>query len=1067
MRRALLLLFCAVSLLPAQTGTEGSILGIVRDSSGAVLPGAAVIITNTETGFTKAVSTGNDGYFQVLALPRGTYSVSVSQAGFTTWQVAKVDLTAGEQKRVQPVLAVGEVKQEVTIEGGVDLVQTERASVETAIELKQIRELPLNGRDALQMVVLAPGMRYLGVTQANVQGRQVQGLGQHSDAAQFSVDGMDANDPSTEAGMAFPNLDAVEQFRVQTSSFSAENGRNPLQVVMITKSGTNQYHGTLWEFLRNDKFDARNAFTHTKPTLRRNQYGFSAGGPIIKNKTFFFASFEGLKIRAQGIYNSPTVAPEFLQGDFSSLLPRTTITDPTTGRAFPDNKIPADRFSSASRFLFPYILLPNSAGNLFQALAPNPDDGTNFVLRLDQQIGARHKVYARWIRIGDGQTNTGYKPDVLTINGLTQHNAAVNYNWTITPAMLFTISGGFLHSEFAGDSPQVGKENLTEKAGIQGFPTALRSQAIGLPSVAFTGYAGFGYAAQVPSSFKRDIIDGRSGLNIIRGKHTLLVGGEYLDHRTNVHHSSSDPRGTFTFNSQYTGNGFADYLLGLVQNARANVPLAAFGIAHSPYSALYADDTWRLHPNVTLNIGVRWDYWWEKAFIRGGGTTFDTRMGKAVAGENANHQVDLTVQPVAPFYGAATRNLWVPASQAGMPPGLFQRSGYVSPRLGAAWRPFGKDSLVVRGGYGIFAASYYGNATGSSIIGPPYWASQQTTFAKASNQRWETAFPADPSNFVSPSIAAPVFDIKPMKIHEFNFSVQQSIPWLQAAATVSYVGSRGYDLTAFPRMNVAPPGNYPSQAAMTAAMPYPAFGSINLYQSIGRAWYNSLMLKLEKRYAKGLTYLVSYAFSRDISEFGSETTTFPTPYAPAHYDRGVSPNERRQILTVSGLYELPFGRGKQFGGDMPRLLNTVLGGWQISGLYRFVAGAPLTLVVPGGTLGNGVNARPDIVGAPHLANPSAALWFNPNAFARPPLYQFGNSAPGVITGPAVHVLDSSFMKNFKFAEQRYVQFRWEMFNAYNHVNLGTPILNIGQANTGQILSSGDARQVQVGLKVVF
>ena len=286
--------------------------------------------------------------------------------------------------------------------------------------------------------------------------------------------------------------------------------------------------------------------------------------------------------------------------------------------------------------------------------------------------------------------------------------------------------------------------------------------------------------------------------------------------------------------------------------------------------------------------------------------------------------MDLTAQPVAQFYGAATRDLWVSATDAHMPRGLFQASGYVSPRLGAAWRPFGKDTLVLRAGYGIFASSYNGNVTGSSIIGPPYWANQNITFSKASNQRWETAFPADPGNFVAPSIAAAVFDIKPMKVHEFNFSVQQAIPWLQAAATVSYVGSRGYDLTAFPKTNTAEPGNHPN---LQAALPYPRFGTINLYESIGQEWYNSLQLKLEKRFSQGLTYLFSYAFRADISDYGSETTASPTLYAPKNYDQGISPNERRHILTVSGVYELPFGRGKRFGGSMPKA-----GQWRIGWL---------------------------------------------------------------------------------------------------------------------------------------
>ena len=1051
-------------LCTAQLGTEGSILGIVHDSTGAVVPGAAVTVTNTETGRQSAALTDANGYFQVLALPRGIYSVQVSSPHFAAWQLNSVELTAGEQKRVQPELTVGDVKQQVTVEASAALVQTERASLEETVELKQIRDLPLNGRNPVSLVNLVPGMRFLGVSQANVLGVTVQGLGQHPDATQFSIDGMDANDPSSEAGMAFPNLDAVEQFKVQTNSFSAESGRDPLQVSMITKSGTNQFHGSLWEFLRNDKLDARNAILHDKPTLRRNQYGFSGGGPVVRNKTFFFASFEGLKIRGQGAVNVIAIHPDFLQGNFSSLLPRTAINDPTTGRPFAGNLIPEARFSNASKFFFPYILLPNQPNNRYQALSAQPDDGTNFVLRLDQQLTAKQKIYARWIRVGDSQLNTGYRPDVINTTALTQHNAALNYDWTVTPSILFTVSGGFLHSDFVGDSPLVGKDNLTEKAGIQGFPTALRPTAIGLPTVAFTGYRGFEWATQVPSSFKREIVNGRAGLNVVRSKHTFVGGAEYLDHRTFTRHASTNPRGSFTFNSQYTGDGFADYLLGLVQTASANVPLATFGVAHAPYSALYADDTFRVLPNLTLNAGVRWDYWWEKAFVRGAGTTFDNRIGKAVAGENGSGQVDLTAQPVAPFYGAATRDLWVTATQAGMPRGLFVASGYVSPRLGLAWRPMGRDNFVVRAGYGIFASSYNGNVTGSSIIGPPYWANQNISFAKASNQRWETAFPADPANFVAPSIAAAVYNIVPMKVREFNLSVQGTVPVLDAVATLSYVGSRGHDLTAFPRTNTAPPGQYTN---LQAALPYPRFGTINLYQAIGRDWFNGLQAKLERRYSKGLTYFFSYALSRDIADGGSDTTFGPTLYAPKNYDRGTSANERRHILSISGVYEIPVGRGKRFAAGIPRVLDGVIGGWQLSSIYRFTSGAPLTLVVPGATLGNGVNARPDIVGDPHVEHPSASLWFNPAAFAKPANFKFGNSATGVITGPAEHVLDTGFMKNFVFGERRYLQFRWEMFNAMNEVNLGAPVLNIGLATTGQITSAGTARQMQLGLKFVF
>jgi hypothetical protein len=518
----------------------------------------------------------------------------------------------------------------------------------------------------------------------------------------------------------------------------------------------------------------------------------------------------------------------------------------------------------------------------------------------------------------------------------------------------------------------------------------------------------------------------------------LVLGGEYLDHRTLTHHASTNPRGTFTFTGQYTGNGFADYLLGLVQNAAANATLADFGMAHSPYSAMYVDDTWRVHPNLTINAGVRWDHWWEKAFVRGAGTTFDLRTGKAVAGENSRGQVDLSAQPIAPFFAAATAGLWVSATDAHLPAGLFQSSGYVSPRLGAAWRPFGKDNFVVRAGYGIFASSYYGGATSSAVIGPPYWSTQSITFAKASNQRWETAFPADPAAFPFPNVAAAVPDIKPMKTHEFNLSLQHSVPGIDAAFTVSYVGTRGYDLTAFPRHN-----------------------------SIGHDWYNSLQAKLDKRFSKGLAYTVSYAFSRDIAEFGAESTSIPTPYAPPGYDRGPSPNERRHILTISGIYELPFGRGKRFAGRMPRLLDTALGGWEISGVYRAVSGSPLTFTLAVSTLGNGGATRPNLVGDPHLSNPNADAWFNAAAFSNPPATVFGNSGVGILQGPRVQVLDTNLMKNFHITESKYFQFRWELFNAANHVNLNNPNTTLNTSTTGRILTAGDARQMQLALKFIF
>jgi hypothetical protein len=301
--------------------------------------------------------------------------------------------------------------------------------------------------------------------------------------------------------------------------------------------------------------------------------------------------------------------------------------------------------------------------------------------------------------------------------------------------------------------------------------------------------------------------------------------GYQFDHRnTLARHGSCCTRGIFDFNGQYTGDGFADYLLGLIADSARNYPLQTFGMNHSPYSALFVQDSWKIHPNVTLNLGLRWDYWHEKSFVRGNAATFDIKLGKAIAGEDKNGNVDLTAQPVAPFLAKATEGLWIPASQASIPRGLFEANGYLSPRLGIAWRPRGSNDLVVRGGYGIFTSSYRGNITASSIIGPPYWTFETQAWSPSQLQRWETAWPDNPEAFVASSVTAAAWDVKSMKAHEWNVSIQKSLP-LKSALTVSYVGNRMVDMITQFNHNEVPPGLYTD---LQAAKPWPQFLQINV-----------------------------------------------------------------------------------------------------------------------------------------------------------------------------------------------------------------------------------------------
>jgi hypothetical protein len=327
------------------------------------------------------------------------------------------------------------------------------------------------------------------------------------------------------------------------------------------------------------------------------------------------------------------------------------------------------------------------------------------------------------------------------------------------------------------------------------------------------------------------------------------------------------------------------------------------------------------------------------------------------------------------------------------------------------------------------------------------------------------------------------FDVKPNVVEQWNFAIQKAIPLLRSALTVSYVGNRGYHLITKQSMNEVPPGTY---STLQNAKPYPRLGNVFVYQNTGNSWYNSMQAVLERRFHTGLSYMLTWAFSRNTDDFQSLLGAMqPTPFAPAGYNRGPSALERRHIVSFNGIYQLPFGTGRRWGANMSKLTNGVLGGWEVSSIYQFTSGQPLVFTVPGTTLGNGYDTRPILLGDPHLDNPNVDRWFNPNyvdtsgvchailaslpcTLAIPKATHFGNAGIGIVSGPAIHALDAALMKNFHFREKNYVQFRWEAFNAFNEVNLGNPVLNIGQANTGAITGTQvGGRQMQIALKVVF
>ena len=843
----------AISGAMAQTGVDGAILGVVADVNGGSIAGATVTVTNLGTNIQKTETSRGDGSFEIDALPEGAYSVSVTFTGFKTWTLARTDLTIGERKRISPALEVGQVNEKVTVEATADLLQTEKADVGGVVEARTIQELPLNGRDVVELTELVPGVIYEGRTMttscADGNMANVQGLGHRDDQTEFRLDGVASNSVCDEGGSVYPNPDTIAQFNVSTSNFSAENGRNPVQVTMVTKSGTNDYHVTLWEFLRNNDLDARNTFASSVPTLKQNQFGLAGGGPLLipkvyngKNKTFFFFSYEGTRIIQSQIFYSPTVSPAMIQGNFAGLP---AITDPLTGKPFAGNQIPMSRFSGASQFFFPWLLPANSPGDIFSAQASIPSNNDEFNGRIDHQITQNQRIYYRILHLNTPQTIMGYQPSIIAGEDTHSYSMALNYDYTINPTTLLNLSIGTTNTvnttvpECGSPGPcsDIGQQNLTAEAGIQGFQTAGREKWIGLPDVISFGNSGYSAISNragwgTPSTYKAQTINANASVNKVWGKHTF-VGGYQFEHLYLIaSHGSCCSSGTFDFNGQYTGNAFADYLLGYLDSSSRNYPIQTFGMKSNPYGALFVDDSWKVSSRFTVELGLRWDEWFAKSFVRGNGSTFDPAIGKAVAGLDNAGQVDLTAQPVAPFLAAATASLWVPASQVHIPAGLFEPSGYVSPRIGGAWRPLKSGDLVIRAGYGTFASSFRGNITASAVVGPPYWTYETQSWSPAQLQRWETAWPVNPNSFVAPGVSAPAYNIKPIIDHEWNLSVQKSLPF-KSALTVSYVGSSGDSLIAENSLNEVPAGLYTN---LQAAKPYSAFGAIDLYQNTGHNW---------------------------------------------------------------------------------------------------------------------------------------------------------------------------------------------------------------------------------------
>ena len=1069
-------LFCG--RISAQVETQSTLTGIVVDTTGAVIPGATVTAVQEETHLVRTTVSNQTGVFEIGGLPVGTYSVKITQPGMKTWEVNNLNLPVGTRLKLSPTLAIGPVEQTVEVSAD-ELIATEDSSVSEQIDMEAMRDFPLNTRNPLGSITFLPGMYYEG--QGGPEGgAQIRGNGLQDSTTTYSLDGINVNAPMDYGAIAIPVIDDVAGMKVSTADGSAMSGHDPMQVDVITKSGSNDFHGVAWEFFQNDDLNAIQRFAVAKPRVRFNQFGGNLGGPIVKDHTFFFGSFQSTINPGQTVFNEFAPLAKRLQGDFSG-YPANSIKDPTTGQPFPDNIIPPDRINPASSYLAQFLPVANTVGgpygSLFRALASDSNNTYQSTLRLDHNINQKQRIYMRAVSLQNRAESPGYLPTVQYNNSLDQSSFGANYNYQITPALSLTATAGYTQTANWFSSPQVGHTNYAAQAGLQGIPTDGATCCIGFPDIVMAGgYPGIGMPFGVNGKLWGNTRGASADFAYLKQRHSIGFGYQLNDPAVYGKHGSYAPRGQFVFFNSYSGDGLADFLLGYSSAAEKNLPLNTFGLSSRWQNAWHAEDSWKVKPSLTLNFGGRVEYWAAPHFVAGNAATFDPALGKVVVGEDNGH-VNYSQQPVSAAIAAALPDLMVTQSEAKIDH-MIPTNTVFQPRVGFAWQPFWSpgrtNQIVVHGGYGVYDNIFVGNRAASDIASIPFFDLQFKALSTSQLVDWRQFFPADPANFYQPSVAYTTsLNIKASKTQDWNLGIEVPLPQ-RAVFQMTYLGTKAQGQPGLIDHDAPPPGVY---SDLQSARPYPQYGSISLVENAVTSWYHALQLQVRHDTYKGLYYGVNYTWSKSMSNHYGATWELSsiTPYAPAWYERGETNLSLPNVLNVQLVYDLPVGRGRQFFSSMNRALDLALGGWEFSSYYTHHSGDALTMGSYS-PLGNGYYSRSDLVGNPSdnsgLASalyPGGRQWFNPKAFAAPAPTTWGTSPVGVIRGPGLNFASAILMKNFAFSKDhsRYLQLGAEAYNFPNATNYNDPDTTVGDTYFGQILSAGPARSVQLRGKIYF
>jgi hypothetical protein len=1048
--------FFAITLSAADP--SGSIAGRVADPTGAVVVDAKVTVTFIATGLTRETLTVSDGGYVVPLLPPGIYSLVVEAKGFSRFEQRGIEVRANVGSTVPIVLQLGSATASVTVEANADLVDTRSGTLRQTVDQRRITDLPLQGRNAATLVLLAPGT--VDLQTANARGRgdaaqsssypgiqAISANGARGDGINYQLDGGSNLDHYTNVNNPFPNPDALQEFSVQTNNYSAEYGRTYGAVVnVVTKSGTNEFHGSAFEYIRNGALNARNFFAPVGDKLKRNQFGGTLGGHIIKDKLFFFGTYQGMQLAniTGGLSGFvPTAAQR--AGDFSSITQQ--LVDPVTRQPFPRNQIPASRLSPVASKLLPYIPLPNGANGLLVFDRPSREHENQFMGRADYNLHS-HRIYGRYFL-------ARYPVEPVTQDLIRAFRGTVFFNRAASVSDTYTISPNFFNSVIFSFSQTDGTVSSSAPFGMADIGSlAAQSTPPGI-FVTVTGY--FGISTGEPGKFQRKTFHFSDSAHWIRGKHEIAFGADVMDNWTDLENTFlQNPRYQFQ-GTTFSGNPLSDFMLGSVQ--RLQTGGGQYVARRGFLKAFFVQDNFRASRKLNLNLGLRWEPFSPEGDELG-------RTECYIPGQRSQR-----------FPNTPASYLF--AGDAGCPDGGSKSHWLLfAPRLGLAYDIAGNGKTTVRGGWGVFYQPPFVESRIAMSNTAPF-SPQYFLFGVSMENPWLGQINPFPAQF-APSIPGkdvafqlPIVGISfasdwhPSRVMSWNLTFERQLA-RNLLARAGYVGTKGTFLPYNVDLNHAVYSPGATVADTQQRRPNSDFQTLISDISGGNSIYNALQLSLERRFSRGLSVGANYTFSRSI-DYNSATAALininliNTDNARAY--RGVSDYNIPHRLVVNYVWELPSPKRHVW-------IRQLLGGWQTNGIWNWQTGFPLTFSSGEDRSRTGIgNDSADIVSKPDYTSGSrgerVAQWFTTRSFAPAALGTFGNAGRNILLGPGTFNVNFSALKNIHITERWRVQYRAEFFNLFNNTPLGNPGTTLGSPSFGRITSTGDSRILQMALKLYF